>query len=62
MGRENRKMGLLAGVIVGFIAMSFLSFVPILGPILAGLIAGVIAGGGGENGAKAGFLSWITGH
>ena len=32
-------MKLLGAVIVGFIAMSVLSLVPILGPILAGFIA-----------------------
>lgn len=29
---------LVAGIIVGFIAMAFLSFMPILGPILAGFM------------------------
>ena len=32
-------MGLIEGVIVGFIAMSVLGFLPILGPLLAGQLA-----------------------
>lgn len=52
---------LVVGIIVGFIAMAFLSFIPILGPILAGFIAGIIAGGGAVRGLLAGFLSGIFG-
>ena len=43
---------LLVGIIVGFIAMAFLSFSPIVGPILAGFIGGIIAGGGARRGLK----------
>ncbi len=52
---------LLVGIMVGFVAMAFLSFVPILGPRLAGFIAGIIAGGGAARGLLAGFLSGISG-
>jgi len=52
---------LVVGIIVGFIAMAFLSFIPILGPILAGFIAGIIAGDGAVRGLLAGFLSGIFG-
>lgn len=45
------------GVIVGFISLLFLDFIPIVGPILAGFIAGVIAGGGAGRGLSAGFLT-----
>jgi len=43
--RDKEAKILVVGIIVGFIAMAFLSFIPILGPILAGFIGGVIAGG-----------------
>jgi hypothetical protein len=52
---------MIAGVIVGFIAMLFLSFIPILGPILGGLVAGLICGGGAARGLVAGFLAGILG-
>ncbi|MGB5926180.1 MAG: DUF5518 domain-containing protein [Dehalococcoidia bacterium] len=51
---------LFIGVLIGFIAMIFLDFIPILGPILGGFVAGVIARGPGR-GALAGFLSGILG-
>ena len=52
---------LVIGIVVGFIAMVFLSYVPILGPVLAGFIAGVIAGGGALRGLATGGLSGIIG-
>jgi hypothetical protein len=52
---------MLAGVLVGFIAMLFLSFIPVLGPVLGGFIAGVISGGGAGRGMVAGFLAGILG-
>lgn len=58
---KGGETDLLAAVIVGFIAMAVLSFMPILGPIIAGFIAGILAGGGAGNGAKAGFLSGVIG-
>ena len=38
-------MGFIFAVIIGFIAMILLSFIPILGPIIAGIISGYLAGG-----------------
>ena len=57
LGGERDAMG----VIIGFIAMVFLSFLPILGPILGGFIAGIICGGGVVRGLVAGFLAGILG-
>jgi ammonia channel protein AmtB len=37
--KKVAPMGLIEGVIAGFIAMSVLSFLPILGPLLAGQLA-----------------------
>ena len=60
--RESRGGGgsLPLGVVVGFVSLLFLNFIPILGPILGGFIAGVIAGGAGR-GLLAGFLAGIGG-
>jgi len=61
---RHKKGGALSfwgGVLAGFIALIFLSWIPILGPILAGFIAGVIAGGGAGRGASAGFTSGMIG-
>lgn len=58
---ERSRLSYWAGVFVGFIALIFLSGIPILGPILAGLVAGVIAGGGAARGASAGFTTGALG-
>jgi len=52
---------IVLGAFVGFIAMIFLNFIPVLGPILAGFIAGLIAGHGAGRGLLAGFLAGILG-
>jgi hypothetical protein len=49
------------GVIVGFIVMIVLSFLPVIGALLGGFVAGIIARGGWWNGAKAGFVAGIFG-
>jgi len=49
------------GVIVGFIVMIVLGFLPVIGPLLGGFVAGIIARGGWWNGAKAGFVAGIFG-
>jgi hypothetical protein len=59
--KEGSVMTIFLGAIVGFIAMMFLDFIPILGPILAGFIAGLIAGHGAGRGLTAGFLAGILG-
>jgi hypothetical protein len=61
VGEKKGVLSFCIGVLVGFIAMIILSFIPILGPIFAGLVAGIIAGGGAGRGAGAGFLSGIIG-
>jgi len=61
LGENKGALSFWIGVLIGFIAMIVLSFIPILGPILAGLVAGIIAGGGAGRGAGAGFLSGIIG-
>lgn len=46
-----------AGISVGFVALIFLSRVPILGPVLAGLAAGIIADGSAGKGFSTGFTA-----
>ena len=48
-------------VIIGFILMVVLGFVPVIGALVAGLVAGLIAGGGIWNGGKAGFFAGLLG-
>jgi hypothetical protein len=61
----KRKTGstgaIVLGAFIGFIAMIFFNFIPVLGPILAGFIAGLIAGHGAGRGLLAGFLAGIAG-
>jgi len=52
-----KDMDFIFAVIIGFIAMIILGYIPIIGPIIAGIISGFLAGGGIRNGAIAGFLS-----
>lgn len=51
----------IVGVMVGFLLMIALFWLPVIGPLIAGFVAGVIAGGGPGRGGLAGFLSGITG-
>src|ERR1700733_9921454 len=53
------NMGL--GVVVGFILMIFLGWIPVIGALIAGFAAGGIAKGGAKRGLIAGFLSGIVG-
>jgi hypothetical protein len=54
---ERGGMGL--GVLVGFLLMLLIGWIPVLGPLLAGVVAGILAQGGVGEGALAGFLSGI---
>lgn len=52
-------MGLVLAAIIGFLVMTALSFLPILGPLIGGAVAGSLYKKGTINGAKAGFLAGI---
>lgn len=54
--KSGGYLSLLVGVLVGFVALILLEWIPIVGPILAGFIAGLITGGGAGRGAVAGFI------
>ena len=58
---ETKKGSLIVAVLVGFILMIILGWIPLIGPFIAGLVAGYIAKGGLGRGALAGFLSGIVG-
>jgi len=56
--RETGSIGL--GIIAGFLLLTLLGFIPIVGALIAGLVAGLIARGAGR-GAFAGFIAGILG-
>ena len=56
--RGTGSIGL--GVLAGFLLLTLLGFIPIIGALVAGLVAGLIARGAGR-GALAGFIAGILG-
>jgi len=48
------------GVLVGFLLLISLGWIPVIGPLIAGIAAGVVARGA-KRGALAGFLAGIVG-
>ena len=55
---KTGNMGL--GIIIGFILMGIIGWIPIIGALIAGIIAGVIARGAGR-GLLTGFIAGIIG-
>jgi hypothetical protein len=49
------------GVVLGFIVMVVLFFLPVINHLIGGFVAGIVAKGGTWNGAKAGFVAGIFG-
>jgi len=48
-------------VIVGFVVMLVLFFLPVINYLVGGFVAGILARGGTWNGAKVGFMAGIIG-
>ena len=48
-------------VLLGFLTMIVLGWIPVIGSFIAGLVAGLIVRGGAGRGATAGFLTGILG-
>ncbi len=54
-------MGYFAGIIVTFLLLLVLGWVPVVGPLIAGAVGGYVAGKGAGGGAVAGFIGGIFG-
>jgi len=56
----QRRGSIGLGVLAGFLLLTLLGFIPIVGALIAGLVAGLVARGAGR-GALAGFIAGILG-